>query len=158
MNCKTKNKIYLLTYTGWQVRYVGQTWHYFNKHITNHHSIINNGPDRNSLQSKHFNGDFSCNPEQLSYKIIEKIIPNVYLTQKKKIRVRVWTEKHLEWKNSEQLLLMDSIVIAMVVIKQKSIKIMTTLLINSILFYPDQDVVVDVVVVENIKIHINHLI
>ena len=53
---------------------------------------------------------------------------------------------------------MDSIIIAMVVIKQKSIKIMTMLLINSILFYPYQDVVVDVVVVENIKIHINHLI
>ena len=53
---------------------------------------------------------------------------------------------------------MDSIIIAMVVIKQKSIKIMTMLPINSILFYPYQDVVVDVVDVENIKIHINHLI
>lgn len=86
MNYKTKNMIYLQSYTGCQVRYVGQTGHYFNKHITNYHNIINNGPDRSSLQSKHINSDFSCNPEQLSYKIIERIeriIPYVHLSQKK---------------------------------------------------------------------------
>ena len=95
MNCKTKNKIYHLSYTGCQVQNVGQTVQYYNKHMTNHRSFINNEHDRNNLRSKHFNSDFGCNPEQLSYKRIKRIIANVHLRYIRKIHVSVRTEKPL---------------------------------------------------------------
>ena len=57
--------------------------------MTNHRSFINNGRNRNSLLSKHFSGDFGCYPKHLSYKIIERIIPNVHFSEKENTRKRL---------------------------------------------------------------------
>lgn len=88
MDYSTKSVIYLISGTRCKVQYVGQTIQPFNARMTGHRSAIKNAHKRHSLLSKHFNGDYSCNPTHFSYKIIEGIIPTAHFTKEEKTRER----------------------------------------------------------------------
>ena len=88
MDYSTKSVIYLISGTRCKVQYVGQTIQPFNARMTGHRSAIKNAHKRHSQLSKHFNGDYSCNPTHFSYKIIEAIIPTTHFTKEEKTRER----------------------------------------------------------------------